>query len=362
MLNYVYGGLVAALTYVGLLLVKINDSTRILISILAGLTIVMAFREQREGFLDSNYASFGITKAAADRKTLCLKNGLFTKIGNFNLDSDKNIRAGNIGIIYVGDNNDWKKMTYGQRNETWAHVILTKQDKGGVYVMDIVNPIAQARGVPERLLTSGPPSITYFIKHVSKTSGIMLMNCGSISNYNDFSVYFVGQYTGNNQPNPPVNIEGDTWGTPLIGEEYELYFSISTDSCSLPLIAPPPLPPPPQSCPVTECPPPPPPTVCPVPPPCPPPPPPQPCPPIPPPLPCPAIPACPPPPACPPIAPCPPIKLCPPRTKCPPPPQCPVCQVDTGARTNRTTQIYTDDPDMCSHIHGTLDDGELCSF
>ncbi len=266
MLNYVYGGLVAALTYGGLLLVKINDSTRILISILAGLTIVMAFREQREGFLDPNYE--------------------YIDLGCWKDTWDRHLTGSNQGRPHT-------KETCGEKAKALGHKYFSVQDGN---------------------------------------------EC----------------YTGNDQYDRYGRAEGDCppGGGPWKAHTWEIALRR----------VPPPMPPPPQSCPVTECPPPPPPTVCPVPPPCPPPPPPPACPPIPPPLPCPAIPACPPPPICPPIAPCPPIKPCPPPNTCPPPPHCPVCQVNTGLNTNRITQIYTDDSDMCDHMHGTLDDSELCSF
>ena len=153
--------------------------------IFGGIIIVLIFlllvtRTSKETF--TNNADFGITNISADGKSFCLKNGIYNKLGNFKLDDLTNVEASNTGLIYVSDRNDWKKMTESSRNETWAHAILTSKDKNGIDVKSIINSVAQTKNIPDRIPSSGTVFFNYFIKHVSKNSGIILMKCGYINN------------------------------------------------------------------------------------------------------------------------------------------------------------------------------------
>ena len=63
------------------------------------------------------------------------------------------------------------------------------------------------------------------------------MKCGGIEDIGNRQGAIIGQYEGNNwwtkaeYKQYVVNMEGDIEGKPEMNEEYELYFSVSTDKC-----------------------------------------------------------------------------------------------------------------------------------
>jgi hypothetical protein len=176
---------------------------------------------------------------------VCMAGGKFYKAGDFKLGfidtrADYNVNKPEYkadGWIFTASKEDWKRMTAGQRNETWAHVQFTKKDMNGEDVIAIVNKVAKAKNIPSRQQTNGPPYINYYLKHKEKKSSIMLMKCGAMEDIGNRQGAIIGQYEGNNWWTNPqykqyvVNMEGETEGKPEMNEEYELFFAVSTDKC-----------------------------------------------------------------------------------------------------------------------------------
>jgi hypothetical protein len=197
------------------------------------------------GWNNQVYSIIGAKGKPEAAPPVCIAGGKYQKLGDFKLGfidtrADYNINKPEYkadGWIFTASKDDWKRMTAGQRNETWAHIQLTKKDMNGVDVIAAVNKVANAKKIPSRQQTNGPPYINYLLKHKEKASSIKLMKCGGIEDIGNRQGAIIGQYEGNNWWTKPeykqyvVNMEGETEGKPEMNEEYELYFAVSTDKC-----------------------------------------------------------------------------------------------------------------------------------
>lgn len=197
------------------------------------------------GWNNQVYSIIGAKGKPEAAPPVCIAGGKYQKVGDFKLGfidtrADWNVNKPEYkadGWIFTASKDDWKRMTAGQRNETWAHVQFTKKDMNGVDVIAAVNKVANAKKIASRQQTNGPPYINYLLKHKEKASSIKLMKCGAMEDIGNRQGAIIGQYEGNNWWTKPeykqyvVNMEGETEGKPEMNEEYELYFAISTDKC-----------------------------------------------------------------------------------------------------------------------------------
>jgi hypothetical protein len=200
--------------------------------------------------LVSKYASDTTIEVLPKPVVICPPSGIkYTKLGEFKLGFIDTQPCWNInkpefssdGWIFISNRNDWRKITDGQRNETWAHIQLTAKDMNGNNVINAVKPISNSLNIPERIGQQPPPYINYLIKHKTKNSSVILNKCGYIIDIQCRQGAIVGMYMGNNwstqyketQGSYVVDMISDMVGVPLMGPDdvYELYFAVTTDTC-----------------------------------------------------------------------------------------------------------------------------------
>jgi hypothetical protein len=179
-------------------------------------------------------------------KSLCVSGLKYTKVGDFKLGyidtrADYNMNKPEYksgGWIFTANKNNWMKMTEGQRNETWAMVVLSPNKSNGENVSEITIEVAKKNNIGERI-SQEIMFFNYLLKHKTKDSSIILQKCGYINAWNEDIASIVGMYIGNNWSTQyqathgqfVKNIEGKSTGVPHINEEYELYYAVSTDFC-----------------------------------------------------------------------------------------------------------------------------------
>jgi hypothetical protein len=187
-----------------------------------------------------------LTETESEAKTVCVSGFKFTKLGDFKLgflDTNPQYIMNKPEYkdgqwIFTANKDNWMKMTEGQRNETWAMVVLSPNKSNGENVSEITIEVAKKNNIGERI-SQETMFFNYLLKHKTKDSSIILQKCGYINAWNEDIASIVGMYIGNNWSTQykathgqfVKNIEGKSTGVPHINEEYELYYAVSTDFC-----------------------------------------------------------------------------------------------------------------------------------
>ena len=215
--------------------------------------------------LVTNYASDTTIQVLPKPIVICPSGIKYTKLGEFKLGFIDTQPCWNInkpeyssnGWIFIANKTDWRKITDGQRNETWAHIQLTAKDLNGNNVINAVKPITNSLKIPDRIMQEPPPYINYLIKHKTQKSSVILNKCGYINDIQCRQGVIVGMYMGNNWSTTykatngsyVVDMISDPVGVPLMGPDdvYELYFAVTTDTCNPDPDGPPPRPTPPPA-------------------------------------------------------------------------------------------------------------------
>jgi hypothetical protein len=161
------------------------------------------------------------------------------------------------GWFFTASQTNWRDISLGQRNEEWAHVILTNIDMNGVNVFQKMRDIAISKNIgagsldtteylyyPYDYLRNGL-WINYMLKHVSLDSSVILRRQGAIRGEpwggTDRLGFIMGEYRGNNNNRNQEGLvdqisgkEGENAnpvGQPIIGGEYELFYQFTDGTC-----------------------------------------------------------------------------------------------------------------------------------